>query len=75
METESKTYAQTAFEAYVEAVGGKTYDGKDIPKWNDLTDSVRDAWAKASGAVIEAYDPEGLVASEYDDEEDDPDDY
>ena len=31
-----KTTGQTAFEAYAEAKGGTTYDGKKIPGWNDL---------------------------------------
>lgn len=55
---EEKTLGQVAFEAYNEAKGGKTYDGKPIPPWETLTDetglAVRAAWEKAVGAAIDA---------------------
>jgi len=42
---------QIAFEAYSKAVGGKTWDGKPIPHWNDVSASVRNAWDVAARAV------------------------
>lgn len=50
-----KTSGQIAFEAYNEAKGGKTYDGKPIPPWETLTDdtgrSVQRAWEIAAAVV------------------------
>jgi len=40
-----------AFEAYAESVGGKTYDGKDIPKWESVGKTVQDGWRHAAVAV------------------------
>jgi hypothetical protein len=40
-----------AFEAYGVSVGGKTYDGKDIPKWENVGKKVQDAWRAAAVAV------------------------
>lgn len=41
---------QVAFEAYAKAVRMKTFDGKPIPKWNDLSGSVQNGWAEAEKA-------------------------
>lgn len=43
--------AKAAFDAYSAAVGGKTYDGKDIPSWGGLSDNVRAGWMSAVIAV------------------------
>lgn len=43
---------RTAFEAYVESVGGTTYDGGHIPAWEKLTDAVRQGWSAAALAAI-----------------------
>jgi len=48
------TYAEKAFAAYCKAVGGKTYDGRDIPGFWDLTPAIRDGWYAAAQAVIES---------------------
>jgi hypothetical protein len=42
---------QRAFEAYGRSTGGKTFDGRDIPKWDDLPSSIRRAWRAAACAV------------------------
>lgn len=39
--------ARELFEAYCNAVGGFTYDGKPIPGWHDLSDKVRYGWVCA----------------------------
>jgi len=49
---EDKTLGQIAFEAYNEAVGGKTWDGKPIPAWQDVSEKVRNGWNKAAVAVL-----------------------
>lgn len=55
---EEKTLGQVAFEAYNDAKGGLTYDGKPIPSWDTLTDevglSVRAAWEAAAVAATSA---------------------
>lgn len=70
-----KSYAQLNFEAYAAAVGGITYDGKPIPKWDDLTQTVRDGWAAGAAAVIESYDPDNDLGWGADDDFDDDSDY
>jgi len=49
-----KSYGQIAFEAYNEAKGGLTWDGKPIPPWSDVGDAVRDGWDSAARAVLNA---------------------
>jgi hypothetical protein len=39
------------YEAYAKSTGGKTFDGRDMPKWADLPQRIRDAW----NAVAAAY--------------------
>ena len=46
------------FEAYSVSVGGKTYDGKDIPKWEDVGQRVQDAWRAAGIAILQYIDRE-----------------
>lgn len=45
------TLGRIAFEAYSRAMNGKTYDGKPIPKWEDLSEAVREGWRQATIAV------------------------
>lgn len=45
-----------AFEAYVSAVNGVTYDNKPIPKWDDLPDHVKKGWGAAGLAATTAID-------------------
>lgn len=50
-----KMLGQLAFEAYVDAVGGETFDGKPIPGWEDLSGDggrTRAAWQDAANAVV-----------------------
>jgi hypothetical protein len=53
MVAKRKSLGQIAFEAYNEAKGGVTYDGKPIPPWEDVGDAVRSAWEAAARAVWE----------------------
>lgn len=43
--------AQVAFDAYAKNKGGKTYDNKPIPKWEDVGEDVKRAWRAAAEAV------------------------
>ena len=49
-----KTLGRVAFEAYCEAVGGTTYDGKPIPGWDELSGdraTVQGGWEAAAEAI------------------------
>jgi hypothetical protein len=40
------------YEAYAKFTGGKTFDGRDMPEWGDLTDRIQDAWRAAARAIL-----------------------
>ena len=42
---------KTGYEAYAQSTGGKTFDGRDMPLWDDLPSRVKDAWNAATVAV------------------------
>jgi len=47
------------YERYSETRGGKTYDGKPIPTWDDPKidlSGVRDAWIEAAKAAVAEYE-------------------
>lgn len=51
---EIPSLGQVAFEAYCDAVGGKTFDGKPIPGWNELHGDrlkVQGGWEAAAQAI------------------------
>lgn len=48
-----KTYGQVGYEAYAESTGGKTFDGRDMPKWDELPARIKTAWEYASEAILE----------------------
>ncbi|MGY4960365.1 hypothetical protein [Streptomyces sp. 900105245] len=43
----------TAYLAYSEATGGITHDGRPMPAWEDLGETVQGAWIAAAVAVAE----------------------
>ncbi len=43
-----------AYDAYVKEVGGTTYDGKPIPKWEEIQPRQRNGWRAAAMAVFDA---------------------
>lgn len=45
------TNGQIAYAAYAESTGGKTYDGRPMPLWDELPQRIRDAWTAAAEAV------------------------
>ncbi len=44
--------AQKAYEAYKAERQGLTYDGKDIPAWDDVPMPIKMAWTAAVDAVV-----------------------
>ena len=44
--------AMAAWDAYSKASGGKTYDGKPLPNWDDLGHKKQEAWMAAAIAAI-----------------------
>lgn len=49
----AETYGMVNYNAYCKSVGGKTWDGRDIPAWADLTDTIRNAWIASALKVRE----------------------
>jgi hypothetical protein len=47
-----KTAAQTGYEAYAKYTGGKTFDGRSMPTWDELPPNIQGAWRAAVGAVL-----------------------
>lgn len=37
--------ARAGYEGYAAFTGGKTFDGRDMPTWDQLPDRIRQAWA------------------------------
>lgn len=50
----SEDLAKKMFDAYNEQGPNpwKTWDGKDVPRWNDLSDQVRAKWTAAARAAF-----------------------
>lgn len=48
-------YAQAGYEAYATNTGGKTWDGREMPTWNELPRRTIEAWCAAAAAIIEAH--------------------
>jgi hypothetical protein len=52
-----KTLGQIGYEAYAQSTGGKTFDGREMPTWQEIKDregetpKVTTAWEAAAGAV------------------------
>lgn len=42
---------QLGYEAYARFTGGKTFDGRDMPSWAQLPETIRDAWRAAADAI------------------------
>jgi hypothetical protein len=52
-----KTKGQVGYEAYAEHTGGKTFDGRDMPTWEQVCASgtkVAGAWEAAAAAILAA---------------------
>lgn len=47
--------AKTAYEAYADSTGGKTFDGRDMPLWAALGPRIQRAWEAAAQAAVDAF--------------------
>lgn len=56
----SQELARIAFDAYNKQAGGKTWDGKDIPPFDEVGEKVRANWQAAVQSVLEAINHEEL---------------
>lgn len=50
-----KTLGEIAWEEYVTAVGGFSFDDKPLPGWYDLGVRQREGWNQAAEAVVEEH--------------------
>jgi len=44
---------RVAWDAYARSVGGKTFDDKPLPEWEQLGDRQKEGWEEAAQAVAE----------------------
>lgn len=44
LETTPEYLGREAYSAYARHTGGKTYDGRKMPTWQDLPPNIQDAW-------------------------------
>lgn len=44
--------ARAGYEAYAKQTGGKTHDGRPMPRWFDLPNRTTDAWMEAARAIV-----------------------
>lgn len=52
MTMENELYARLAYEAYCEHTGWKSLaTGADLPRWDVLNDSIKQAWGAAAKAI------------------------
>jgi hypothetical protein len=42
------SYGEASYRGYAEYTGGKTFNGKDMPKWSELPENIQDAWRCAT---------------------------
>ncbi len=57
-----KTYGQIGYERYARSTGGKTWDGKPMPTWDQIlerTPHVARAWEDAAHEIIEEFKHDG----------------
>lgn len=44
-------FGRLGYDAYAQSTGGKTFDGRDMPKWDELPERIQTAWNAAADAV------------------------
>ncbi|MET0416649.1 MAG: hypothetical protein ABW022_11580 [Actinoplanes sp.] len=54
MSTDLFNLARTAYDAYCAAVGGKAFNGDDLPTFDKVPQRIQDAWIVAVTAVAES---------------------
>ena len=48
----SATLGAIGYEAYAVSTGGKTFDGRDMPKWHELPQRIQEAWEASALAIL-----------------------
>lgn len=48
-------HGQIGYEAYAASTGGKTFDGRDMPRWDELPPRIVAAWEAAASAIALAH--------------------
>ncbi|GAA4002047.1 hypothetical protein GCM10022631_10830 [Deinococcus rubellus] len=48
-----RPFAKEGYEAYAKQTGGKTFDGRDMPTWEQLPENIKDAWSAGAEYVLE----------------------
>ena len=49
---DAKDIAVVMWNAYAERAGGKTFDGKQLPTWDDLGEERQGCWVAAAEAAM-----------------------
>lgn len=57
-------YGKVGYDAYAKSTGGKTFDGRDMPKWEDLPEPIRKAWWHAAMSILEECERPGDSAGD-----------
>lgn len=50
------TLAQRAYETYAESVSWVAHDGQALPRWDEVAEHIRLAWAAFAGATLAGAD-------------------
>lgn len=45
------SHGSVGYEAYAQSTGGKTFDGRDMPRWEALPERIQKAWTDAALAI------------------------
>lgn len=46
-----RQYGELAYNAYWDSASGRTFDGRSMPRWDELGDVVRSHWIRAAARV------------------------
>lgn len=55
---------QTAYEAYANQRGWATYDGQNMPSWEDVDPGICTAWESAAMAVLDSFETVAIDPAE-----------
>lgn len=53
-EDDATVSGKVGYEAYAAFTGGKTFDGRQMPTWEELPDRIRNAWRESAIAILNA---------------------
>lgn len=45
--------AKRGYQGYAKSIGGKTFDSREMPKWDELPPRIQEAWREAIAAAID----------------------